>query len=130
MAQTAFQEDSPPCGCHSSQCSWLVRRPNNCNECNILRIAFLGLGAPFSWAETIVLSAITVLMSLISFVPNGLGISDVLWVLVAEQSGLSLEASVSLAILLEFGHLIGITVTFFVLRLALGSPISQPSHAE
>ena len=68
-------------------------------------LAFAGLGAPLSWAEAIALSSVTVALSLILFVPNGLGFTDALWVVIATRSGLSLEEAVALAIVIRISHL-------------------------
>ena len=68
-------------------------------------LAFAGLGATLSWAEAIALSSVTVALSLILFVPNGLGFTDALWVVIATRSGLSLEEAVALAIVIRTSHL-------------------------
>lgn len=77
--------------------------------------AFKGVGASLHWVDAITLSSITVFISLIAFVPNGLGLTDVLWVTVAIQTGLTLEASVSLAILIRLGHFLSSVVLFSLL---------------
>jgi hypothetical protein len=69
-------------------------------------IVFNGMGAELGIAQAIALSSLTVVLSLIVFVPNGLGITDALWVIVATDSGLTLEQSVALAIIMRLGHLL------------------------
>ena len=83
-------------------------------------IGFNGLGAQLSWAEAITLAALTVVLSLIVLVPNGLGFSDAVWVYVAMQAGLSLEGSVALAILLRMAHFLSSLLISFSLYLAIG----------
>lgn len=78
---------------------------------------FNGMGATLNWFEAFALSAVTVFLSLIAFVPNGLGLTDSLWVIVGMQTGLALEASVSLAILIRLGHLLSSVLIYLVLLL-------------
>lgn len=70
-------------------------------------VGFNGLGAKISVSEAIALSGLTVVLSLLAFVPNGLGITDVVWVALAHSSGLELEQAVAIAIVLRLGHLLG-----------------------
>lgn len=69
-------------------------------------LAFNGMGAPLDLPATIALAALTVILSLIVFVPNGLGITDALWIFVAAQSGQSLERAVAMAINIRLAHLL------------------------
>lgn len=68
-------------------------------------VGFNGLGADFGVMQAVALAALTVLLSLIVFVPNGLGVTDVIWVYIASRAGLTLEESVAIAIVLRLGHL-------------------------
>ena len=78
----------------------------------VFYVAFNGFGAELHWQLAVALSSATVLISLIAFAPNGIGISDGLWVIVATQSGMSLEASVALALLLRISHLLGASLLY------------------
>jgi hypothetical protein len=78
---------------------------------------FNGVGAKLDLFQAVALSSVTVFISLIVFVPNGLGMTDALWVMVGMQTGLTLEASVSLAILIRLGHLLGSVIIYLVLRI-------------
>lgn len=69
-------------------------------------IAFNELGGRISIPEAIVLSSITVLASVLVFVPNGLGITDALWIYLASTNGASGEASTAIAISIRLAHLI------------------------
>ena len=82
----------------------------------VFYVAFQGVGANLHWDEAFTLSAITVFISLIAFVPNGLGITDAVWIVVAMQTGLTLESSVSLAILIRIGHLTSALLIYLALR--------------
>lgn len=68
-------------------------------------IGFNALGASFGVAEAFGLASITVVVSLILFVPNGLGALDLLWVYIGTKSGLSLSDAVSVAIIIRSAHL-------------------------
>lgn len=68
-------------------------------------VGFNGMGAQLEWVESIALSSMTVILSLFVFVPNGLGITDFLWVYIAGKSGLNLEESVAIAVILRMSHL-------------------------
>ncbi|MCC4270429.1 flippase-like domain-containing protein [Marinobacter nauticus] len=70
-------------------------------------IGFNSIGAKIPFEMAIAISSITVLASLIAFVPNGLGITDTIWILIATQYGMDLTQSVSLSILLRASHLTG-----------------------
>ncbi|MCU7927342.1 MAG: flippase-like domain-containing protein [Candidatus Thiodiazotropha sp. (ex Dulcina madagascariensis)] len=78
---------------------------------------FHGVGASLSWNEAFALSGVTVFISLIALVPNGLGLTDALWVVVGMHTGLTLEASVSLAILIRMGHLVSAALVYLVIYL-------------
>jgi uncharacterized membrane protein YbhN (UPF0104 family) len=69
-------------------------------------LAFGGMGVPLDLPTAIALAALTVILSLIVFVPNGLGITDALWIFVAAQSGQSLESAVAIAINIRLAHLL------------------------
>lgn len=84
----------------------------------IYYFGFNGMGAQLGLAEAVALSSVTVVMSLIVFIPNGLGVTDAIWLFIAIQSGLSVEESVALAIVLRLGHLLA--GAFVWLSLALG----------
>jgi uncharacterized membrane protein YbhN (UPF0104 family) len=77
-------------------------------------IVFNGMGAELGITQAIALSSLTVVLSLIVFVPNGLGITDALWVIVASDSGLSLEQSVALAIIMRLAHLLVSALIYLV----------------
>ena len=74
---------------------------------SVYLVGFNGFGAEISVSEAIALSGLTVVLSLLAFVPNGLGITDVVWVALAHNSGLELEQAVAIAIVLRLGHLLG-----------------------
>lgn len=76
-------------------------------------VGFNAVGAEISLPVAFAISSATVLVSLIAFVPNGLGITDAIWVLVATHYGVTLEESVSLAILLRVSHLSGSVLIYF-----------------
>ncbi len=78
--------------------------------------AFQGVGANLNWIEAIALSSVTVFFSMMAFVPNGLGLTDAMWVIVAMKTGVELEASVSVAILIRLGHLLGATFLYLIVR--------------
>jgi len=67
--------------------------------------AYLLMGAQLMWHECFLLAAITVLASIIVFIPNGLGILDALWLWVAHQKGMTLGESVALVLTMRFGYL-------------------------
>lgn len=69
-------------------------------------VGFNGFGAEISAFQAIALAGLTVVLSLIAFVPNGLGITDIAWVALARNAGLELEHAVAIAIVLRFGHLL------------------------
>lgn len=67
-------------------------------------VGFNGLGAHVTAPQAVALSGLTVVLSLIAFVPNGLGITDAVWIFIARGSGLDLEQAVALAIVLRLSH--------------------------
>jgi len=71
----------------------------------IYYVAFNGVSASIGFQDAILLSAVTVLASLIVIIPNGLGVMDGLWVMVARQSGLDLDESVALVLMLRLSYL-------------------------
>lgn len=80
---------------------------------------FNSFGAQISLAQAIGLSGLTVILSLIAFVPNGLGITDAAWILFARHAGISLEEAVAIAITIRLSHLLAATVlaTLFIKQL-------------
>jgi len=80
-------------------------------------IAFNGLGAELEVTEAVALSSLTVVMSVLVFVPNGLGFTDAVWVLVATKSGLTMEKAVALAIIFRISHLMAAILLSAVMRL-------------
>lgn len=80
----------------------------------IYYLVYSEFGIDFTVFQAIALSSITILLSLVAFAPNGLGLNDLLWVLVATNGGLSIEASVALAILLRISHFISILLVLCV----------------
>lgn len=80
-------------------------------------VGFNGLGADFGVMQAVALAALTVLLSLIVFVPNGLGVTDVIWVYIASRAGLTLEEGVAIAIILRLGHLSAGLLLWFILAL-------------
>jgi len=84
----------------------------------IYYVTFNGLGATMGWHEAMMLSTVTILASLIIVVPNGLGIMDVLWVIVAKESGLGLEESVALAIIVRLAYLVSAVMIWATLFFA------------
>jgi uncharacterized membrane protein YbhN (UPF0104 family) len=83
-------------------------------------LAFNGMGADLNFIQAIALSAVTVALSLIVFVPNGLGITDALWVLVAAESGLVLEQAVAVAIVMRLAHLLASVLMYLITKTSLG----------
>lgn len=79
-------------------------------------LGFNGMGAELSLAQAMALSSLTVVVSLIVFVPNGLGITDVFWVLVASDAGLVLEQAVAIAIIMRLAHLLSSLSIYLVTR--------------
>lgn len=73
---------------------------------------FNGMGAELSAPEAIVLASLTVILSVIIFVPNGLGINDAIWILIASRAGLTIEESVAIALLLRISHLFSSTLLY------------------
>lgn len=69
-------------------------------------LGFNGLGAELSPLQAVALGALTVILSIIVFVPNGLGITDAIWVIIATDAGLSMEHAVAIAITLRLAHLL------------------------
>lgn len=76
-------------------------------------LVFFLLSAPLAWHESCLLATLTVLASLIVFIPNGLGVLDALWVWVGNRQGLALGESVALALILRFGYLAAAVLLWF-----------------
>jgi len=85
---------------------------------------FNGFGAEISLAQAIALSGLTVILSLIVFVPNGLGLTDPIWILFAKQAGITLEEAVAIAITLRLSHLFAATTLAALLNKPLQHHIS------
>lgn len=73
----------------------------------IYYIAFNGVNASIGIQDSIFIAGVTVLASIIVMIPNGLGVMDGLWVLVARQAGLGLDESVALVLMLRLSYLVG-----------------------
>lgn len=90
----------------------------------IYYMAFHGFGADIGWAGAILLAAITVLASLVVFVPNGMGVLDALWVGVGMSANLHLAQSVAFALTLRLSYLaaailvwLAVSLIMYLLRL-------------
>lgn len=84
-------------------------------------VAFTPMGgALLEWYECLLLASVTILASIIIFIPNGLGILDGMWMWVANHHGLTLAESVSLVLAMRLGYLVAATLLWvgmgFVLR--------------
>jgi uncharacterized membrane protein YbhN (UPF0104 family) len=90
-------------------------------------VGFNGLGAHVTAPQAVALSGLTVVLSLIAFVPNGLGITDAVWVLFARSAGVELESAVAIAIVIRLGHLLAAAALALLLkrRLADASPLDD-----
>ena len=66
---------------------------------------YVGLGAAIGFEHAILLATVTIMTSVVVFIPMGLGVLDALWVYAATRAGLSLADSVALAILLRTSYL-------------------------
>jgi len=64
-------------------------------------LVFMLMSAPLAWHESILLATLTILASLIVFIPNGLGVLDALWVWVGRQHGLDTGDAVAVALTLR-----------------------------
>ncbi len=76
------------------------------------------MGGVLDVHEAVLLSALTILISIAIVIPNGLGVLDGLWVWLATSQGLSMDASVALALTLRMGYLIGAAVIWITLALS------------
>lgn len=83
-------------------------------------VGFNGLGAEIDMAQALALSSLTVLLSLIAFVPNGLGVTDAVWVVFARSAGVEIETAVAIAIVIRLGHLIAAAALGALLHRRLG----------
>jgi hypothetical protein len=81
-------------------------------------LAFNGMGANLSIVESVALASITVMLSILIFVPNGLGINDTVWIYFATHAGLSLEASVAIALTMRIAHFIASILVYLSTRTA------------
>lgn len=79
-------------------------------------VAFNGMGAELSIMESIALASITVLLSVLVLVPNGLGFNDAIWVFVATRAGLTLPESVAIAILIRVSHFLSSALIYALTR--------------
>ena len=66
---------------------------------------YVGMGAAIGFEHATLLAAITIMTSVVVFIPMGLGVLDSLWVFAAKQAGLSLADAVALAVLLRTSYL-------------------------
>ncbi len=82
---------------------------------------YVGMGAAIGFEHATLLAAITIMTSVVVFIPMGLGVLDSLWVFAATQAGLSLEDSVALAILLRTSYLCAAAVVAALLSVLPGS---------
>lgn len=83
----------------------------------IYYIAYNGLGAKLDLQEAVLLSAMTVLASLVVILPNGVGLLDTLWVLLARRAGLQVDAAAALAIIIRLSYLFA-TICIWVVTIA------------
>jgi len=74
-------------------------------------------GARLSFHLCLLLACLTVIMSIVVFVPNGLGVLDALWVWIASQQGLSLAEGTALALTIRLGFMIGAIITYLAICL-------------
>lgn len=81
-------------------------------------VAFNGLEASIGFQEAMLLSAITILASIIVLTPNGLGVMDAVWVFVSMKAGLGLEKSVALAIIIRLAYLAAAMLAWVLLSMA------------
>lgn len=79
-------------------------------------LGFNGLGAELGVLQAIALAALTVVLSLIVFVPNGLGITDAIWVFIAADAGIPMEHAVAIAITLRLAHLLASILAYLATR--------------
>jgi uncharacterized membrane protein YbhN (UPF0104 family) len=87
-------------------------------------LVFNGFGASFGFAEALLLSSVTVLASLLIIIPNGLGVVDALWVLIATNGGLDLGQSTALAIIMRLSNLCAATI--LTAWLSIGGVVMVP----
>lgn len=80
-------------------------------------IAFWLGGASLQWHKCLLLTSLTILASLLIFIPHGLGVLDSLWVWIASQQGLSMTQSVALAITMRLGMFIGYGMVYLLLSI-------------
>jgi uncharacterized membrane protein YbhN (UPF0104 family) len=88
-------------------------------------LVYSEFGVDFTVYQAVVLSSFTVFISLFAFAPNGLGLNDLVWVLVASNGGLSIEASVALAILLRIAHFISVLSVLCVFRVLMNKNLTE-----
>lgn len=79
-------------------------------------LAFNGMNAELSIMESMALASVTVLLSVVILVPNGLGFNDAIWVFVATRAGLTLSESVAIAILMRLSHLLSSVLIYVATR--------------
>lgn len=78
----------------------------------IYHLGFNGFGADLTLVQSLALACITVVMSLIVFVPNGLGFTDAIWVFIAVDSGLGVDHAAALAITFRLAHFMAAILSF------------------
>lgn len=79
-------------------------------------LAFNFFGVFLTWPECGVLAATSILVSVAFFMPNGLGLLDTLWVLVAKHHGIDMNEAISLVLVLRLGHLIAAFINWFTVN--------------
>lgn len=78
----------------------------------IYHLGFNGFGADLPLVQSFALACITVVMSLIVFVPNGLGVTDAIWIFIAIDSGLGIDHAAALAITFRLAHFLSAILLF------------------
>lgn len=81
-------------------------------------IGFNGIGGAVSVAECVSLAAVTVLISVLVFLPNGLGVLDLFWVFIAQKSNLSLDEGVAVAILFRLSNFLAALLVITLMQFA------------
>lgn len=81
--------------------------------------AFHGFGADLSWADTLALSALTVIASLVILIPNGMGVMDTIWVAVGTKASLTLSTSVAFALTLRLSYLGASIILLFFAEISI-----------
>lgn len=82
-------------------------------------LAFNLGGVSLSWQMSLLLACVTILSSVVIFIPQGIGVLDALWVWIATHQGLSLSEGVALALTMRCGFLCGAGLVWGLLSLRL-----------